>query len=375
MTLINVAALLKSDTAAKWKSFGLQIAQALGLVTTSWRTGDPTLSTYDFVSEALENRDARSVELAKAAWLSQATGEWLTILAEEVFGVVREQATYATPPITLHNTGGGYYPIAAGDLTFKDTITNKTYHNTNGDAEVGGPLSAGVTRTYDLTADEAGSGSTVGTNDIDFIVTTRNGVVITGSGPAIGLDQQSDASLKLQCLASLGALSPNGPADAYEFVARNAKLTGVSDVARARAVGDTSDGFVTLYVAGAAGPVAGASLTAVQAAIIRWATPLCMTPTTVDATPVTINITATISGPGLPGDAPTLAENQVLTVLSAFQIADVGGDSVDTTLLTKAIRDGIGVPVKSLVMTVPAAPVALALGQYPVLGSVSITEV
>src|SRR6185369_1808287 len=105
--------LLQSDTAARWKSLGLQIAQALGLVVTSWRTGDPTLSTYDFVSEALENRDARSVELAKAAWLSQATGDWLTVLAEEVFGVIREQATYATPTITLTNTGGGYYPIAA----------------------------------------------------------------------------------------------------------------------------------------------------------------------------------------------------------------------------------------------------------------------
>lgn len=375
MTLINISALLQSDTAAKWKSFGLQIAQALGLVVTSWRTGDPTLATFDFVAEALENRDARSVELAKARWLSQAEGEWLTILAEEGFGVVREQATYATPTITLHNGGGAFYPIAPGDLTFKDTITNKTFHNTTGDTEAGGPLSAGTTRTYELTADEAGSGSTVGTNDIDFIVTPRNGVTITGSTAAVGLDQQSDDSLKVQCLASLGALSPDGPADAYEFVARSPKLTGVSDVARARAVGDSSNGFVTLYIAGAAGPVAGASLTAVQAAILRWATPLCMTPTTVDATPVVINITATISGPGLPGDAPTLAENQLLTVLSAFQIADSGGDSVDTTLLTKAMRDGIGVPIKTLAMTSPAAPVALALGQYPVLGTVSITEV
>jgi hypothetical protein len=100
-----------------------------------------------------------------------------------------------------------------------------------------------------------------------------------------------------------------------------------------------------------------------------------MTPTTVAATPITINVTATISGPGLPGDAPTLAANELLAVLSAFQIADVGGDSVDTTLLTKAIRDGIGVPIKTLTMTIPAVPTALALGQYPVLGSVSITEV
>lgn len=375
MSLINVAALLVSDTAARWKQLGLQIANALGLVTSSWRTGDPTMSTFEFVSEALENRDARGAELAKAAWLSQATGDWLTVLASETFGVDRIQASYATPSITLQNTGGAFYPIAPGDLTFKDSVTQKTYHNTNGDADVGGPLSALTTRTYELTADESGSGSTVGDNDINEMVTTRNGVVIVSSTAAIGLDQQSDDSLKLQCLASLGALSPNGPADAYEFVARNPALTGVQDVARARAVGDAANGSVSLYIAGASGPVSGDSLGAVQDAIITWATPLCITPTTYFATPITINIVATISGPGLPADAETLGTNELLTVLSEFQIADTGGDSVDTTLLTKAIRDGIGVPIKNLTLSSPGAPIALTLGQYPVLGTVSILEV
>jgi phage-related baseplate assembly protein len=375
MSLINVAALLVSDTAARWKVLGLQIANALGLVTTSWRTGDPTLAQFDYHAEALENRDARSAELAKAAWLSTATGDWLTVLASEVFGVDRVQATYAAPSVTVQNSGGAFYPIAPGDLTFKDSVTQKTYRNTNGDAEVGGPLSAGVFRTYELIADEPGSGSTTGANDIDQLVTTRNGVVIISSTSAIGVDQQADDSLKLQCLASLGALSPNGPADAYEFVARKAELTGVQDVTRARAIGDSTTGFVTLYIAGASGPVAGASVTAVQAAILKWATPLCITPTTQHAGAVTINVTATISGPGLPFDAETLATNELLRVLSAFQIASSGGDSVDTTLLTKAIRDGIAVPIKTLSMTIPAAPVALTLGQYPVLGTVSITEV
>ncbi len=375
MSLINVAALLVSDTAARWKALGLQIANALGLVTTSWRTGDPTLAQFEFVSEALENRDARGAELAKAAWLSQATGDWLTILASEVFGVDRIQAEYATPSITLQNTGGAFYPIAAGDLTFKDSVTQKTYHNTNGDADVGGPLSAGTTRTYELIADESGSGSTVGANAIDELVTTRNGVVIVSSTSAIGLDQQPDDSLKLQCLASLGALSPNGPADAYEFVARKPALTGVQDVARARAVGDAATGFVSLYIAGASGPVSDDSVDAVQAAILTWATPLCITPTALKATPITINIVATISGPGLPADAETLGTNELLMVLSEFQIADAGGDSVDTTLLTKAIRDGVATPIKTLALSAPASPVALALGQYPVLGTVSITEV
>ena len=358
------------QTAAVLLNAGLDLAAGLGLPITSWRVGDPTRSLFSAQAEILANRDAQQVEFFKAGFLSWAEGDWLTLGASEVFGIDRVLATPSTPTVTVHNGGGGYYPAQPGDLTFKSSITGTTFHNTNAPA----PLSAGATVTYQLVADVDGSDGTVSTDDIDTIVTSLALVTVVSSTAAIGADEQPDADLKVQCRASTAALSPSGPKDIYEFVARSSKLTGVSDITRARSVADNTDGTVIVYLAGAAGTVAGGSITAANDAIEKWATPLCHTPEVLSGSAHSIAVTATLHGTGIPADYVARATLALTALFAIVNIADASGATVDTTLITAAIRSAVP-NIELLSLSLPAAPVALTEGQFPTLGAVTITEI
>lgn len=370
MSAYSVAQLIVTRTVSAVLTQGLAVATSLGVDTTTWRTGDPTRSTYSFLATVLAQYDSVVAEFIKAGFLSSASGPWLQILAVDLYGVTPTAAAPATSQVTISNTGGGTYPIGAGDLTFKSTLSGKTYRNVS----AAPTLAPGATLTISVVADEAGSGSSAGANEIDQLVTTKLGVVVASSTAAVGIDAQSDDSIKTQCTASLGALSPSGAADAYEYVARNAALTGVLDITRARSIGDNTTLTVTVYVASPSGPVAAPSVAAAQAAIMRWATPLCVLPTVVNATSVVINVTASIHGAALPADAQARIA-AALNVLMQSQAIGVGaGYDVDPTAITTVMRNTVP-QIETIVAYTPSAAVHIAAGAVPVIGTVNVAPV
>ncbi len=319
---IAVQTLFVVETAAKILEKGLAVAQMLGLPVTTWRTGDPTRSMYKYLATILSELEGVNAEFIRAGFLSSASGDWLTVLAWEVYGVARTEATFADPDVLIVNNGGGNFEFEPGQAIFSNSVTDKTYHNTNTVTFSG----VGATATFELAADEAGSDSTVGINEIDTIISTMPGVVITSSTTGLANDEQSDEALKEQCRASLGALSPNGPRDAYEWVARNSELTGQTGVTRARSIGSPK-GYVTVYIAGPSGPVDGAAVTAVQAAEELWATPLTVYPIVVSAAAKTLDATVTLSKK----PALTLSESEVESevenaIVTMFAEVRIGGD-------------------------------------------------
>lgn len=384
---IDVSALISLDTAANVAAKGLQVAQALGLAVSTWRTGDPTKTAFAFIARILAGVDSDPNDkglggiiagLARSAFLSTAEDDWLKLEADEVYGVQPVLAQPATSTVVLTNTAGGFYPALPGDITVKCTATGQTYHTVSGPLNpttlVALPaLSAGVTAAFNVVADLDGSAASAPTNGIDALVTSLLGVVVVSSTAAVGVDAQSDPEIRTQCQATLGALSPDGPPDAYEFVLRNPDLTGVSDITRAKTIADSTTGHVTCYVASASGTVAVDSITAGQLAIETWATPLCITPTVANGTPVVIDVTATITGRDVPSDFESRIALQLGVALSNFDIADADGDLVDTTLLTAVMRTEVP-QIKTIALSTPATVVALAPGQFPVIGTVSITE-
>jgi hypothetical protein len=366
---ISVLSLFVVETAARLLSSGLEVAAALGLPVTSWRAGDPTRAAFKFLAEALAERENVTSEYIKAGFLSTATGAWLTVLASEVYGVDRVESTYATPTVTLRNDGGGYYDIDAGDITLSASSSGKTYRSTSG-----GVLSPGATLVVDLTADEPGSDSTVSANEIDELVTSMLGVVIVSSTAAIGLDEESDESLKDRCSDTLGALSPNGPADAYESVARNPLLTGVTDITRATSTSDATDGTVTIYIASPSGPCAGASVTAAQNAVERWATPLCVTPTVVNATAFPVNMTVMVSGNDIP---PTFEDDIESALVKLFGESPIGVVVPHSLLVsvTHELMVSLGASRVAVHVSILFDPVPVGLSQVPVLGTLIVSEV
>lgn len=348
---------------------GLQIASGLGLPVTSWRPGDPTRSLYHFLAEALQTRESYTVEFIRAALLSTARGDWLTVVASEVYGVDRTEATYATSTVTLTNAGGGYYAPEPGDVVVKSTLSGKTYRSTTG-----GTLAGGTTLQVQVIADEAGSDSNAAEDEIDALVTQFLGVTVTASTVAIAQDEQEDEPLREQCRATLGALSPNGPPDAYEYVARNPDLTGTTIVTKAKSVPNSSTGQVKVYIAGAAGAVTGAEETAVQNAIEAWATPLCITPDAQSASNVSVNVTATVTGDDIPAGYEADAEAAVTSAIAALNINAPVARSMIISVLQRLAEDQ-GADNVSVTLAAPAADVPVDVDEVATVGTVSITVV
>lgn len=373
----SLASLLVTESKAAIYARGLSVATSLGLDVTSWVAGDPTRSLYHFVSTALEAVDLQVSGYVASGFLDYAAGDWLTLLAAQVFGVTRVDATFAETTVTLTNSGGGIYVIAAGDVRVKSSLSGKTYTNATG-----GTL-AGVS-TLDLTfvADESGSGSSAGATEINTMVTAMLGVTCSNATAAVGLDAETDSSLRDRCRAKLGMLSPNGPRDAYNFVVRSSDLTGVTDITRSRTTSDSPTGAVTVYVAGASGAVAGASVTAAQAAVEKWAAPLCITPTVSNCVGVTVAVTYQVWLYSSVGVETAAIEAAIQTALEQmFAARPIGGDVIAPattgklyqSLIASTIRNVYPAHTFRVSVSSPAGDTSLAINEVAVLGAVTPT--
>jgi hypothetical protein len=377
MTTLSITALFVVEGAAAILERGLQVARVIGLPVDTWRTGDPTRSLYKYLAEKLATLEGTSSEYIKSGFLTacrqaaEASGssEWLKILAYDVYGVAVPEATYASPTVTLTNTGGGLYEEDPLGLTFRATEIDKTYRNVSPFT-----INPGETITIDLIAEEAGSDSSVAANEIDAMVTTLNGVEIVSSTAAVASDEPTPAEIEELCRASTGALSPNGAPDAYEYVVKNSELTGVTDITRAKSNGDTTTGAVTVYVASPSGPVNASSITAAQDAVETWCTPLCVTPTVANAVVSAFALTASVQGTNIPADWETLVETELEALFARLPI----GATVATSEIISTIRNSlVGAGAGNVIVTLasPAADTALAASAVPVLSAVTLTEV
>lgn len=370
-TPLSVFTLVAKETADAILTKVLEVASLVGLPVDTWRVGDPTRTQFRALAKKLETSDNIRAEFARASFITgpaeeRAQGDWLTLRVKDVYGVDREEDTFATPTVTLDNAGGGLYELAPRGLTVLASATGATFVN---QASVTiNPLETGV--VVSLVAEAGGSDGSVGDDDIDTIVSPAlTGVTISGSTEAAGIDEQSDAGLIEQALATLGALSPNGPVDAYEFVVRNSDLTGIEGVTRAFADGDSSDGTVTVYAATTTAALDGASVTALQDAVDVWAQPLCSLATVVSGTPQAIPITI--------GNVPAGGEDVATSAIEAY-MASVDFESV---VVRDAIASAVRValndagftisPSTPLPITNPAVDVSLGVGVFPIAGAVT----
>ena len=377
--MASLASLLIQETKAQIYARGLALAAGLGLTTTSWSTGDPTRSLYHFVSEILATLEPNVVGFVKSGFLEHAEGDWLTILAAQLYGVTRVEATYASGIVRLANGGGGLYVIAPGDVNVKASGSGKTYTNVDG-----GTLASGSGNTLDLTfvADEPGSESSAGATEINTMVTTLLGVTCSNPSAVVGVDAEEDGPLRERCRAKLGTLSASGPRDAYDFVVRDPEKTGSTEITRSRTVDDSVTGDVTTYVAGASGAVSGAAVTAAQAAVETWAAPLCITPTVSNCSSVTIAVTYSLWLYTSVGETVATIEAAVEAALEAmFAARPIGGDIIAPATTGKIYKTLIESTIRSVYpdhafrvsVSAPAGDTSLGLNEVAELGVVTKT--
>lgn len=380
MSVLSTASLLVRETKASLYNTALGIAASIGLPVSSWQPGDPTRALFGYEADVLGKLEDILIGFIASGFLDSAKGIWLKILAEQVFGVEVPEATQATTVVRLTNNGGGYYPdIEPGDLIFKNVVSGKTYTNTTGGTLASGP---GTWLDVTVVADEAGSDSSAGVGEIAELVTTKLGVTCSNATVAVGNDEQSEDVTRLLCRAKLGMLSPNGPKEAYTYVAMTPSLAGTSAITRPPRVYASSDtGDVLMYLATAAGAVLEADRALVEAAILKWATPLCITPTVASAGAVPVNIAYEL---WIYKSVNLMAAEIAVGIESAleqlFATRPIGGDIITGATTGALYRSLIQGTIRSLYsqtfrvdLSSPAADVALLNNQVATLGTVTPT--
>lgn len=361
---------------------------ARGVTTTGWKPGAVVRTIVAALAIILSAFSELQAAIAKSGFLDLAEGAWLTLLARYTYGVERDTGSFATGTVLASNSTGNIYSGDPGDLIFLNTTTSKTYRNT--EAFTIGSLAADVEIAVE--AVEIGVASNALGGQIDALVTTLNGVTVTNAAALVGSDEETDALLRTRCRESLGALSPNGPRDAYAYFARSTTIDGASlGVTRCKVVPD-GYGLVDVYLATASGGVTGSvgdettPLGAIDAAIQDSVVPDGVTANVQTATALTVAVTYEL----WVKDTIAMTDAQIEAAISASLTSSISETPIGGEVATDEDSTGYvyvdqleaaivgALPDRSVVrlaVTLPAADVSVGASEAPVIGAPTVTNI
>lgn len=350
-----------------------------GVSTTGWKPGAVVRTIIVGVAIVLSGFSQLQALIAKSGFLELSEGDWLTLVARYVYGVERDEGSFATGTITLNNAGGNVYAGDPDDLVFS-TVDGRTYRNTAAFAI--GAFATGV--VVPIQAVELGSAGTASAGTITQIETALLGVSCTNAASVVGTDAELDPALRTRCNEKTGTLSPNGARDAYSFVARSTKRANGESigVTRVRTVADGYGG-VTVYVATATGAVESADVALLQVAIDTQVVPLGVTATVVSAAAKMIAPTYELWVRDTSGKSDSEIGDAVAAKLTAFMSTQpIGGHVIPPAagkVYVSALETVIGATLPDAIIkvqvTLPAADVDIAINEAPVLGAPTVTDI
>lgn len=375
--MVGLADVITEETEASVFAKLAAALHAVGIDTESWQSGDPTLSLLHAFAKYTASKEAAAVLAVKSGFLDLATGDGLTLTAKQLFDVDRVPATYASCTVRLTNTGNAPSTIDPEDFTFLASSTQKTYRNSTG-----GTLNPVSTLDLTVVAEEVGRDSNAGIGEIDTLVNAIPKVSVTNTTVAVGTDAESDTALRSRCRAKLASLSPNGPADAYRFVAQTPELVNDRVITRCRVVDDSTVGEVDVYIAGPSGAVDGSTVADVDEGIETYANPLCNSATVASAANLTLAVAYQLwVYVGINKQAAEIEADVEATLEQELAERPIGGDitpPATTGYIFKGFIEAMILKAVApygyrVVVTTPAADVALANNEVAVLGTVTPT--
>ena len=270
------------------------LPSGLSLPTSYWGGGDPIpvilehglsplLATlYGYGSKIAQGMFLRGAltlaQLDQATWDLDPMATFLGWLAVEVFAVTPKPPAKTLGTWKVTNSGG---PVTLpATFAVQDPVKKLKY------LLVGGPVTVKDGDFIVIEAEKTGSEYNLDPGTITKLVTTIAG--ITGSNQAappstswlvlFGGARETPASVATRCRANWGRLSllQTSPTDAYVAMALDPAVTGTSAVKKVAVWQHYKDGvgqaanYVTLYLAGDAGPVTMGEAAQVQAGMLPW---------------------------------------------------------------------------------------------------------
>lgn len=359
------------------------VLATVGVNTTTWKPGAVVRTLITAFAILFASLSSLVALVAAGGFLETAKGAWLTLVARYVYGVERDLATYALGEITLTNTAGGVFAPDADDIIFTNPDTGKTYRNVQAFT-----LAALEVKTISIVAVESGSGSSSLPGTIVAFETEMLGVTCSNESALVGLDDETDPSLKARCGEKLGSLSPNGPWDAYSYVARAAKLPDGTPIGITRtAISRDGYGNLDLYVATATGALSGSvvdpesALGAVSLAVQRSAVPLAVTANVLSASEESVDITYQVWLYNTSGrNEEEVIEAIGLSLVAFLAVEPIGGRVISGAgeIYISSIQNAIsstfdsGIVIK-VAVTLPVTDHVMPAYAVPVLGTVTPT--
>lgn len=383
--MIALSDLIQAQSADQIQQTFIDLLVSLGVTgAPNWKKGGVARSVLRVFALLGAGFSSLIAALAASGFRDLATGDWLTLWARAVFNVERPGATFAAGTLTLVNSGGGVYSFGVGQVTALNSSTGATYVNT-------AAISLGSLATINVAFQAVGQGSvsSAGTGDIDTLQTTMLGVTVSNAQPFVGIDALDDVSLGNLCLAKLGSLSPNGPTDAFRYLAVADPTTvpvlvmfGLTTqtsvpITRVNAIAD-GNGGVNIFLATAGGVPGSPDVAIVDARIQAVCTPLGMRATTAAATPVTVPVPyeAWLKNSSLTiASAQTAFANQFIAYFASLPIGGVviPPDS-SGVVATNALEGQLFTAVTGVVKAVVSgSDSALTSDEVPVLGTITPT--
>ncbi len=355
----------------------LVIAAEEGLSTTSWQSGQPIHTFLRVISEKFADITVVLAEIAKGGYGDLLPSDsWADLWSVSRFNVTRTEAEAATGQLTLTNTSATEYTKAIGEVIFGHATTGKTYRNVSA---IVIPAS-GTLEEVDIAADEVGTDSNAATGAVTVMVVSLTGVACTNPEPVLGSDDETTPALVTRARTKLSALSPNGPKEAYHYIATTPEFSDVGTaITRTRVDADDATGEVTVYLATANGAAEAGDVVIVQAAFDEWAEPWCTTSTAAAASEVTQAVTyrVWVRGSSLTSTQIAAAVDDALA--DFFAGLEVGGTVIAPAsgkLYVEALRQAIGQAtpgIQQVTITVPADDLAMDPEDVAVLGATTST--
>lgn len=361
----------------------IAILEAVGFPVSSWHKGGIYRSIFKVIGKALSHVTDLQALIAGSGFLDYAeTGGWLEFVAEQFFNVIATPASFATGTLTIDNNEGGVFHFEPREFRCFNPTSQKVYLNR--DAFDVAPNQTGVEVTID--ALEIGASSSSDANAIVGIETPGNGLSCANDAAVVGFDAESAPSIRIRCRAKWGALSPDGPKAAHEYVARTFELNGGVVVTRVKGFWNSDIGEVLIYVAGPSGALGDDDVAKIQDAVDRLSACTGIDATVVSATNLIVNVTATIWFHSSLNLTTTDMQTATAAYLTSWVAGlDIGGE--DTGSGGKVYRAAVegalqrvpGKPVITASVGTPASDLAVALstsvGEVPVPGTMTITAV
>lgn len=322
----------------------LAVLAADGCPVTAWQTGNPLRTLTRADATALADLHATVRLIGAAAFLDDASGDWLTLLARSKFQVTRVAGVACVGRVVLTvASGAGPYTITAGGLLVSDGA--RRWRSTSTSSVT---ITSAATTTIEVQAEATGTAYNVANNVVTTIVSPAlAGVSVTnpaiGSNPwytTAGAAEESDASLRQRCRDKWGTLGRGATDTAYRYWARTGHVYE-AQVTRAAVVWGSGDGTVTVYIAGPTSAITDSAITAAVQSWVDLNNPGTDTVTVSPAAGVTVTVAGTIT---VRAASDSTANRALATDAIAAYFATLGiGDDVDLGALYAAIYAARGI--------------------------------